>query len=122
MASAARAVSAIVRDSEVNGNLLTYHTSRDGASEKAAARLDLAAAGITEWLPGWIAKGWRKGDKKPVENRDLWERLIGQTEGLAVDWCWVRGHDGNEWNERADQLATAASAEAKRNGVTGQAT
>ncbi|MGC9446866.1 head decoration protein [Cereibacter johrii] len=46
MASAARAVSAIVRDAEVNGNLLTYHTSRDEASEKAAARLDLAAAGI----------------------------------------------------------------------------
>ncbi|ODM43009.1 head decoration protein [Cereibacter johrii] len=46
LASAARAVSAIVRDAEVNGNLLTYHTSRDEASEKAAARLDLAAAGI----------------------------------------------------------------------------
>ncbi|MEL5879326.1 ribonuclease H [Cereibacter sphaeroides] len=73
--------------------------------------------GFTEWLPGWIAKGWRKSDKKLVENRDLWEQLIGQTEGLAVDWRWVRGHDGNEWNERAHELATAASAEAKRQGV-----
>ncbi|RAZ82379.1 ribonuclease HI [Cereibacter johrii] len=72
--------------------------------------------GFTEWLPGWIDKGWRGSDKKPVKNRDLWEQLSAATEGLSVAWRWVRGHDGNEWNERADRLATAASAEAKRPG------
>lgn len=61
--------------------------------------------GITEWLPGWKARGWRKSDGKPVENLDLWQQLEQVASPHAVEWCWVRGHAGNPGNERADTLA-----------------
>ncbi len=61
--------------------------------------------GMTEWLPGWIAKGWRKGDGKPVLNRDLWERIIAAAEGKTITWEWVRGHAGDPMNEEVDRLA-----------------
>ena len=64
--------------------------------------------GITEWLPNWIAKGWRTSAKKPVLNRDLWERLDALTKQHDVTWAWVRGHDGDEFNERCDQLVNGA--------------
>lgn len=67
--------------------------------------LKLIMLGMTDWLPGWIAKGWVKADGKPVENRDLWERLIAAAEGKIVHWHWVRGHDGDERNELAHRLA-----------------
>lgn len=67
------------------------------------------------WLAKWKAKGWKKSDDKPVENRDLWERLEQAAAGRNMTWAWVRGHNGTEHNERADRLAYAASrrAEAK---------
>lgn len=64
--------------------------------------------GITEWLPGWKARGWRTADRKPVKNADLWERLDAIAVRHKVKWHWVRGHDGHEYNERADVLARNA--------------
>ena len=64
--------------------------------------------GITEWLPGWKARGWKTADKKPVKNADLWRRLEEAASRHDVGWHWVRGHDGHEYNERADRLAVAA--------------
>jgi ribonuclease HI len=63
--------------------------------------------GITEWLPGWKAKGWRTAGKTPVKNVELWQKLdaLVQGSGHAIDWRWVRGHAGDPGNERADQLA-----------------
>ena len=61
--------------------------------------------GLTEWLPGWKARGWRTADKKPVKNQDLWERLDAAAARHQVDWRWVKGHAGNEGNEMADRLA-----------------
>ncbi len=61
--------------------------------------------GMTKWLLGWIAKGWRKGDGKPVLNRDLWERIIAAAEGKTITWEWVRGHAGDPMNEEVDRLA-----------------
>jgi ribonuclease HI len=63
--------------------------------------------GITEWLPGWKRKGWRTGDKKPVANQPLWERLEALAVEREVTWRWVRGHAGHEQNERVDGLANA---------------
>jgi ribonuclease HI len=63
--------------------------------------------GITEWLPGWIAKGWRTSSKTPVKNQDLWQALDAETQRHEVKWCWVKGHAGNEYNERVDRLAAA---------------
>ncbi len=64
--------------------------------------------GITEWVGGWKARGWRTADKKPVKNQDLWERLDALAAEHSIDWHWVRGHDGNPGNERADALANEA--------------
>lgn len=65
------------------------------------------------WLANWKAKGWKKSDGKSPENRDLWERLEAAAVGRNVTWQWVRGHDGNEFNERADRLAYFASRKAE---------
>ena len=64
--------------------------------------------GITRWLPGWKAKGWRTASKSPVKNRDLWEALDALVKRHDVSWHWVRGHAGNLENERADTLAREA--------------
>lgn len=63
--------------------------------------------GITEWLPGWKAKGWKTAAKQPVKNVDLWQRLdaVVNTQGHQIDWRWVKGHAGDPGNERADALA-----------------
>jgi ribonuclease HI len=70
--------------------------------------------GMTEWLPAWKARGWRTADKKPVKNRDLWERLERAMAQHEVSWRWVRGHAGDPLNERADLLARAALRERSR--------
>jgi len=65
----------------------------------------LVHKGMTEWLSGWKARNWRKADRKPVLNADLWQcldELVGQHQ---IEWRWVRGHDGDPGNERADELA-----------------
>ena len=60
------------------------------------------------WLTGWKKKGWRKADKKPVLNRDLWERLDRAVAGHHVTWKWVKGHAGHPLNERCDELVHEA--------------
>ena len=63
--------------------------------------------GITEWMPGWKAKGWKTASKQPVKNQELWQRLdaLLQEGGHKVDWRWVKGHSGHTENDRADALA-----------------
>jgi len=63
--------------------------------------------GITEWIAGWKARGWRTAAKAPVKNVDLWQRLDALVAGSGhrIDWRWVRGHAGDPGNERADALA-----------------
>ena len=60
--------------------------------------------GITSWIKGWKAKGWRTADKKPVKNQDLWEKLDALNSSLNVTWNWVKGHAGVQYNEVCDQL------------------
>ncbi len=64
--------------------------------------------GVTEWLSQWKKRGWRTAARKPVKNVDLWQRLEKALESHDVHWRWVRGHSGDEENERADQLARDA--------------
>jgi ribonuclease HI len=64
--------------------------------------------GITEWVKGWKARGWRTSDRKPVKNQDLWERLDELAAGHQIEWKWVRGHSGVPGNERVDRLANEA--------------
>ncbi len=64
--------------------------------------------GITRWLPGWRKRNWLTTTDTPVKNKDLWQRLSTTLERHTVHWKWIRGHDNNKWNERADELAVAA--------------
>ena len=61
--------------------------------------------GITEWISGWKARGWRTAAKAPVKNDDLWKRLDSARARHEVSWRWVKGHAGHPLNERADELA-----------------
>ena len=70
--------------------------------------------GITEWMAGWRRRGWKTADRKPVKNRELWQRLDAATERHSIDWRWGRGHDGNPGNERADALANQGLERAQR--------
>jgi len=63
--------------------------------------------GITEWIRGWKAKGWRTSTKQPVKNVELWQKLdkLVAEGGHVIEWRWVKGHSGDPGNERADMLA-----------------
>jgi len=61
--------------------------------------------GITGWIHGWKKNGWKTADKKPVKNVDLWLKLDEALARHKVTWHWVKGHAGNEANEKADELA-----------------
>ena len=61
--------------------------------------------GATLWLEGWIQKGWKKADKKPVLNIEYWQQLLPLLQKHDITWHWVKGHAGHPQNERVDQLA-----------------
>lgn len=61
--------------------------------------------GISEWIHGWKARGWKTAAKAPVKNADLWQQLDAATQPHQIEWRWVKGHAGHAGNERADQLA-----------------
>ena len=61
--------------------------------------------GITKWLAGWKAKGWKTAAKKPVKNQELWQALDAAASRHQIDWRWINGHAGHAENERADALA-----------------
>lgn len=75
--------------------------------------------GITKWIFGWKAKGWKTAAKKPVKNEELWKRLDAATQSHDVKWEWVKGHAGHPENERADELARAGMAPFKEQRAAG---
>ena len=64
--------------------------------------------GITKWIQGWKARGWKTANKKPVKNVDLWQRLEHAMGSHSIDWHWVKGHAGYSDNELVDELARNA--------------
>lgn len=71
--------------------------------------------GITQWIHNWKRRGWRKADKSPVVNVDLWQRLDAAITRHQIDWQWVKGHAGHPENERCDELARAAAESPSQN-------
>ena len=65
--------------------------------------------GLTEWMDGWLVKGWKNSSKKPVKNQDLWQQLAILLETHDISTHWVKGHAGHPENERCDELASAAA-------------
>ena len=70
--------------------------------------------GMTAWITTWKRNGWRTSDRKPVKNQGLWFRLDELASQFAVRWCWVRGHAGNEFNERCDLMTQEAIVSLKK--------
>lgn len=70
--------------------------------------------GFTEWMPGWIKKGWKTADKKLVKNVDLWQELATAAAPHRIQWQWVKGHSGDVHNDHVDALAVAQSRKFKK--------
>ncbi len=70
--------------------------------------------GITSWINSWLKRDWLNSQKRPVLNRDLWERLLLSTKPHQIEWSWLRGHTGHPENERCDKLARQAIRENMR--------
>jgi ribonuclease HI len=66
--------------------------------------------GMTQWIYTWKRNGWRTSDKGPVKNQDLWQRMDALAAHFSITWKWVKGHAGNMYNERCDQLTRQAIA------------
>ena len=69
----------------------------------------LCDAIIKGWAKSWKLKGWKRSNKEPAANPDLWERLLALLEIHKVDFVWVKGHNGHPYNERCDEMATEAA-------------
>jgi len=90
---------------ELKAVIRALETLEPGTRARVHTDSQYVQLGISEWIHGWKKRGWRTADKKPVKNADLWRELDALREKHAIEWLWVRGHDGNPGNERADELA-----------------
>jgi len=81
-----------------------------GAEVELASDSQYVLKGISEWRKGWERKGYRNSKGEPVANLELWKRLYAQVDARKVSVRWVRGHNGDPHNERADALANKALA------------
>lgn len=70
--------------------------------------------GMTEWVSGWLRRNWINSQKKPVLNRDLWEKILELSKAHKIEWKWVQGHAGHPENERCDRLARNALKKCKK--------
>jgi ribonuclease HI len=69
--------------------------------------------GLTKWVKGWQKNGWKTADKNPVKNVELWQALVAACARHRIEWKWVKGHNGDPDNERADKLASDAAMAAR---------
>jgi ribonuclease HI len=95
---------------ELTAVIESLRTLRTMSPQKAAIYTDsqYVQKGITEWIGKWKRNSWRTSDKKPVKNQDLWIELDSLTAEFSLDWVWVRGHSGIDYNERCDRLTQEA--------------
>ncbi len=93
---------------ELMGAIMGLEALKQPSQVKLYTDSQYVQKGISEWLPGWVRKGWKTADNKPVKNADLWQRLDAARKLHQVDFIWVRGHNGHPENERVDELAVAA--------------
>jgi ribonuclease HI len=84
------------------------------AALKEACKIELytdskyVQQGVKEWLPSWKKNNWKRADKKPVKNVDLWQALDNEAHRHTVNWHWIKGHSGHPENDLADALANQA--------------
>ena len=92
---------------ELMAAIMALETLSEGCAVVLHTDSQYVRQGITEWIPGWIRRGWRNAAGQPVKNRDLWERLHAACHRHRIDWRWVKGHSGDPDNDRVDELARA---------------
>ena len=90
---------------ELMAAIMALEALTEGCSVVLHTDSQYVRQGITEWLPGWVRRGWRNAAGQPVKNRDLWERLHAACHRHRIDWRWVKGHSGDPDNDRVDALA-----------------
>lgn len=90
---------------ELMAAIRALETLREPCDVDLTTDSEYVRKGITEWLQAWKARNWKTSDKKPVKNADLWQQLEQAAARHTVRWHWVKGHNGHDENERADQLA-----------------
>lgn len=90
---------------ELTAAIMALEALREACHIQMFTDSEYVRRGITEWLPGWKARGWRTSSRQPVKNADLWQRLETACGRHRIDWHWVKGHNGDAGNERADRLA-----------------
>jgi len=90
-------------------------SSSDSTSEEKESRIisvytdsQYVQKGISQWIHTWKRNSWRTSDKKQVKNKDLWLELDSLASDLSITWEWIKGHDGNEYNELCDQMTQEA--------------
>ncbi len=94
---------------ELMGVIAALESLKEPCQVKVFTDSQYIAKAFTEnWLENWQKNGWKTAGKKPVKNRELWERLLAQAAIHGLEWQWIRGHAGHPENERCDQLAVAA--------------
>ena len=92
---------------ELSAAIAGLNALRPGAVVRMLGDSRYVVQGITEWLPGWKARGWKAARGKPVANVELWKALEAEVaRHESVTWEWVKGHAGHESNERVDRIAT----------------
>jgi len=90
---------------ELQAAITALHCLKEPCEVEFFTDSEYLHGGITRWIAGWKARGWRTVDKKPVKNDDLWRQLNGLAAGHHITWRWLKGHAGHPLNERCDQLA-----------------
>ena len=93
---------------EITAAIEALNSLPDGSRIQLITDSTYLKNGITQWISGWRRRGWKTASKQPVKNQDLWKALDSAVSRHQIDWRWTKGHAGDRWNERADELATAA--------------
>lgn len=102
---------------ELTAAIEALKTLKDGCDIICYSDSQYVVKGITEWIHGWLKRGWKKADKKAVENKALWQALYALSQKHHIRWQWVKGHAGNEGNERCDALLNEMMDAAERTGT-----
>jgi len=87
--------------------LKKFSTRQDLAEVEIISDSKYVILGITQWIFNWQKNNWCNSNKKPVLNRELWEELCKLTQDFKIKWTYVKGHNGDKYNERADLIATS---------------
>jgi ribonuclease HI len=97
---------------EMSAAIAALEALAPGSTATLHSDSEYVVKGISTWITGWKARGWRIAAKKPVLNQELWERLDSLNTERQITWRWVKGHAGHEHNERVDSLANAEAEKA----------